>query len=157
MEKLLHNYLIRQVNLAPGLTVKEDRPLREVVEAMKEKKAGSVVVMSAGNGTDKVMGIFTERDLLNRVINEPVNWNDPIRKFCTTSPTMMKADEPLRKAVYMMRKKNILHVPIFENDGALLGVLSVRNVIRLLAEHFPTEVMNLPPRLNQTMPTPEGG
>ena len=136
---------------------REDAPLEEVVESMRKEKVGSVVVISRGNAANKVVGIFTERDLLIRVMNEAITWNEPVRKFATSPATLMKADEPLRKAIYVMRKKNIRHIPIFEQDDSLLGVLSVRNIIRLLAEHFPAEVMNLPPRLNQKMLTPEGG
>ena len=153
VKKLLENYIIRQVPLASGIVLPENTPLSDVLDSMREKKTGCVVTSK----NSKITGIFTERDLLNKVINEAVDWKSPIIKFVTPNPATMKADEPLRKALYLMRKKNFRHIPIFEEDGSLLGVLSVRNVIKLTAEHFPAEVMNLPPKLHHHPRKPEGG
>ena len=160
MEKLLHNYLIRQCSLAPGIVVSESTPLQKVIATMQKEKVGCIVTSSAGNSCDErsIRGIFTERDLLERVVDEKVDWEAPISKFTTPSPVALHADEPLRKALYLMRKRNFRHIPIFlKENGKLCGVLSVRNVIRLFAEHFPVEVMNLPPKLHHYPDTAEGG
>ncbi len=153
MNKLLHDYLIRQVPLSPGIVVSEEKPLREVVDAMNEYKAGCVVTMRG----HEVSGIFTERDVVDRVILENVDWDNPISMFSTIQPETMLYSEPLRKALYIMRKKDFRHLPVFKEDGTLRGVLSLKNVIKLLAEHFPEDVMNLPPKLHATHRTPEGG
>lgn len=153
MEKILHDYLINQVPLSPGLVVSENTSLEEVILQMKKNKTGCVVT----SRNKKITGIFTERDLLNKVIAENISWESSIKEFATPKPTLMMSDEPLRKALYIMRKKNFRHIPIFESNGKLRGVLSIRNVIRLFAEHFPDEVMNLPPRLHKHPTTQEGG
>src|SRR5258706_11051377 len=107
MEKILHNYLISQVPLSSGLSMPDTAPLHEVVDAMRKEKIGSVVTFR----DKKITGIFTERDLLNKVIDEKVDWNQPISSFTTPKPVTMHSEEPLRKAIYTMRKKNFRHIP----------------------------------------------
>ena len=153
MRRLLHDYLIRQVPLNPGLVVESNMSLLDVVESMKKHKTGCVVMMDG----DTLTGIFTERDVVDRVVLEGVDWSAPIRKLATLNPEVMTWDKPLRNALYLMRKKGFRHVPVFMENGKLRGVLSVRNVIKLMAEHFPKEVMNLPPKLHATAKTREGG
>jgi CBS domain-containing protein len=153
LNQLLHKYLVKQVNLSPGLKVSGKTPLAKVIESMRQEKSGCVVTVEG----EKITGIFTERDLLTKVMNEKVDWNEPVSKFITPDPVTMKSDEPLRKALFLMRKKNFRHIPITGDQGELTGVLSVRNVIRLFSEHFPQEIMNLPPQSNSAPATPEGG
>ena len=49
------------------------------------------------------------------------------------------------------------NVPLVDGRGRWLGLLSARNVLRYIAAHFPEAVLNLPPRLDQQLPSPEGG
>jgi hypothetical protein len=56
-----------------------------------------------------------------------------------------------------MKQKKFRNIPIFSSTGELEGVLTIQNIIRLFAEHFPEEVLNLPPRLNQVPTETEGG
>jgi len=153
LEKMLQGYLVSQVPLAKGIVAQQKLSLKQTVKLMQEKKTGSVITMK----DDVVTGIFTERDLLVKVMDEKVNWDDEISNFTTPTPVTMNGDEPLRKALFLMRKKNFRHIPVFSKDKKFLGVLSIRNIIRLLAEHFPADVMNLPPRLNKFPTTVEGG
>lgn len=153
MNRLLHSFLIHQVPLSGGILLPDTVNLTEAVQAMRLNKTGCVVTTQKEN----VTGIFTERDLLLRIVGESVDWNAPISSFATQNPITMTEKEPLRKALFQMRKKGIRHIPIFSEQGEFRGVLSIRNVIRLMAEHFPTEIMNLPPRIHAAASTREGG
>jgi CBS domain-containing protein len=150
---LLHDYRIRQVKLSPALLLPESTPLDEAVRRMREMGVGCLVT-SAG---EKLTGIFTERDLVQRVLGRDVDWKAPIAGVSTRELVTLRSDEPLRKGLFLMRKRNFRHIPVFDGNDRLQGVLSIRNVIDLLAEHFPTEVMNLPPGLDRIPPATSEG
>ena len=154
MRQSLQKFLINQLELSPGIVLPDTLPIKDAIEEMRKNKTGCVVTQRG----KEITGVFTERDILTKVVGiDDVDWNAPLSQFTTRSPTTMMANEPLRKALYIMRKKNFRHIPIFNQDQTLKGVLSIRNVIKMLAEHFPKEVMNLPPKLNRVASTPEGG
>jgi CBS domain-containing protein len=70
---------------------------------------------------------------------------------------MLTADDRLSDAVLLMDQGDYRHVPIVDRDGMVEGMISIHNIIDFLAEIFPEEVLNLPPRTNQYMNTQEGG
>ncbi len=153
LEQLLKDYTLSQIPLLSGIVVDEGAPVEDVAKLMREQNVGCVVLTKQ----KELTGIFTERDLLQRVVGQVSEWTSPIREFSTLSPVMMKSKEPLRKALALMKKKNFRHIPILEEDGSLKGILSVQNVIQFLAEHFPAEVINLPPRVTIVPKTVDGG
>jgi hypothetical protein len=56
-----------------------------------------------------------------------------------------------------MFENNLRHIPLVDELGQLNGILSIRTVVNFLAELFPTEVFNLPPKPDQIHETVEGG
>jgi len=153
LETLMKKYKVENVSLSTGCIVEDNTSIQDVIALMKSKKTGCMVLTKG----KKVTGIFTERDYLVKVVNEKIDWTTPIHVFATLNPAVMKASESLGKALLVMKKKNFRNIPIFTNDGEFSGILSIQNVIRLLAEHFPAEVMNLPPVLNRYPTETEGG
>jgi CBS domain-containing protein len=75
----------------------------------------------------------------------------------TRDPKVLTADDYLSDAVLLMESGDYRHVPIVDGEGRVEGMISIHNIIDLLAEIFPEEVLNLPPRTNQYMTTREGG
>ena len=61
------------------------------------------------------------------------------------------------KPIALMGEHRFYHIPLVDDRGELVNVISVRTLIRFLSEFYPTEVYNLPPRPDQVMRTPEGG
>ncbi len=99
--------------------------MRAAARAMTERNVGSVVVVENG----KLVGIFTERDALVRVLAAGI---DPettklgavmIRKVMTISP-----DRSLVNALHRMHDNGFRHLPVVEN-GALIGMVSVRDAL----------------------------
>ena len=131
----------------------ESTSLEKVLFAMRANKSGCVVTTNNGN----ITGIFTERDFLTKIANQSISWNQAIVEFATKNPITMKSNDALEDAIRLMKEKDFRHLPIFDDENNLQGVLSIRQLIQLFAEHFPADMMNLPPRLNKTFTTPEGG
>jgi|SRR5918911_1198863 CBS domain-containing protein len=127
-------------------------PLSEAIERMKEDEGGCAIICEGG----RVVGIFTERDLLTKVIGEQVEMNSPVSLWMTPTVETMPPDGTIGDAVRVMNEKGYRNIPVVR-DGQLVGSVSVFDVITYLAESYPKETMNLPPDTGQVMDTQEGG
>ena len=124
----------------------------EAVALMRAEDVGCLLVTDQG----KVVGIFTERDLLVRVLapNRPLG--TPMRNCMTTNPVTVEPRDSVRTAVKRMEKGGYRHLPVVDEAGRPVGILSVRRVVHYLVEHFPALVFNLPPDLNRFPKAPDG-
>ena len=100
----------------------------------------------------------TETDVLQKVLDQKVDWNQPIADFMQIAPSIfLSMSDSVGKAVDLMGDKHIYHIPLVNEKKELVNVLSVRTLIRFLSEFYPTEIYNLPPDPAQVMKTAEGG
>ena len=121
---------------------REDTALH-AVEIMNERRIGALVVVSEG----KVVGIFTERDLLNRVVAEHLDPTETrVQDAMSTPVACCQLSTKLAEAQSVMTKKRIRHLPVVEGD-ALVGIVSIgdlmarqvtdqQTTIRYLNEHL---------------------
>jgi CBS domain-containing protein len=117
-------------------------PLGKVVSLMAQGRRGAVLVESEARGLE---GIFTERDLMLRVSHDDTSWRlRPVGEVMTPSPVTISAATPLAQVLRRMTEGGFRHLPIVE-DGRAVGIVSVRDVMRHIAESFPQEFLNLPP------------
>lgn len=138
----------RLIQAPPDISVKK------AVELMRENKSAYIVVAEKG----KLAGMFTETDVVRKILGKKdVDWNRPIREFMTAKPMALTSDDSVGRAVDLMAEHDIYHIPLENNQKELTGVLSVRTLIRFLAEFYPGEIYNIPPNPHQVMPSQEGG
>jgi CBS domain-containing protein len=124
----------------------------DAVAAMRDGNVGCLLVVAAG----RVVGIFTERDLLTRVLAPGRPLDTPMRQCMTAGPVTVSPKDSVRTAVRRMQKGGYRHLPVVDEDGRPVGVLSARRVVHYLVEHFPGLVFNLPPEPDRYPKTPEG-
>ena len=107
----------------------------EAARRMKEGKVGAVLVVEEG----RLVGIFTERDALFRVIAPGL---DPakteLRGVMTRDPTTVAPDETFGYALLLMHEKGFRHTPVVEN-GRPVGVVSARHALDPDLEEFAAE------------------
>ena len=137
----------RLVQAPPTISIKE------AIQLMQDQRAGYIVIADK----KKCVGIFTETDVLRKILEQDVDWNRPVRDFMTANPVCLQPEDSVGKAIEVMGKHRFYHIPLVNEKGELAQVISVRTLIRFLAEFYPAEVLNLPPDPNQVMKTPEGG
>ncbi|MBI2340394.1 MAG: CBS domain-containing protein [Deltaproteobacteria bacterium] len=151
--KTLKTDKIQSVRSRPPICVGKETLLSQVIGLMQDKKRGSAVVVEK----EKLAGIFTERDLLTRVLSKGLNLKKTaIGEVMTRSPDCLRNDSSIAEAISLMSGKQHRHLPIVSADGAVAGMVSVRDIVDYLAEHFPYEVYNLPPDPHQISTAPEG-
>lgn len=105
--------------------------VEEAVKLMHREEVGSVVVVSPEG---KVLGIFTERDLV-RLIGEGKPLTTRIGDAMTRDPVTVYEDDTLTKAAMLMAEKRIRHLPVVDREGRLKGVISARDVASVLARY----------------------
>ena len=130
-----------------------DITINDAIRLMQENRAGYIVIAK----DKKVAGIITETDIVRKVMGINVDGNRPVKDFMTPNPAVLNIKDQVGKAIDLMGENRFYHIPLVDENGNLVNVLSVRTLIRFLAEFYPTEVYNLPPSPNQIMETAEGG
>jgi CBS domain-containing protein len=134
------------------IAVSPHTPLSQAIEAMKTDEGGCVIISDDG----RVAGIFTERDLLTKVLGENVNLDSPISEWMQAKVETLSPDATIGEAVRLMNEKSFRNIPLVKK-GELVGSISVFDIITYLAECYPKATMNLPPLPEQVMDTVDGG
>ena len=153
VDVLLKEKKIYQIVNPKLVQVPDDISVKDIIELMQKNKSGYVVLAK----NKKVAGLFTETDVVNKILDKDVDWNRPAREFMTSDWATLKMTDPVGQAIDLMSEKRFYHIPLVDDNGNLVNVLSVRTLIRFLSEFYPTEIYNLPPQFNQVMETQEGG
>lgn len=144
--------LVRVLQTSDYVAVSPFTPLSQAIEAMKSDEGGCVIVSDDG----RVAGIFTERDLLTKVIGQQVDLNSPISQWMHPAVETLSPDATVGDAVKLMNEKGFRNIPLVKK-GELIGLISVFDIITYLAECYPKATMNLPPLPAQVMDTVDGG
>ncbi|MDZ7289653.1 MAG: CBS domain-containing protein [candidate division KSB1 bacterium] len=122
----------------PPITVLPEATVAEAVEAMKNAGVGAVAVVRKNN---KLVGIFTERDLMLRVVHAKL----PVKKtlvgeVMTRSPVTATTQLNCSEALALMEGKHFRHLPIVDDDGKIMGMLSIRHLLKRLVEDLSGEL-----------------
>jgi CBS domain-containing protein len=128
--------------MRPHARVADDTPLARVVDEMTAR--GRCAVLVEGGGA--LVGIFTERDLLNRVDHRDPRWPEAaVREVMTLDPIVIRREDSLAEALRRLNHGRRRHLPVVDGKGAVLGLISIRDILSYIAGRFPEEMMNLPP------------
>jgi len=145
---------IKHINVREAICFTPETMLQRVVEVMREKRTGAVLVIA--EDTRDILGIFSERDLLLRVAGRGWNFQQhAIGEVMSKSPECMTPRDKVGAAINKMMVKGYRHIPIICEKGKPFGMLSVRDILMFLCEHFPEDVLNLPP--DSTLPSDRDG
>jgi CBS domain-containing protein len=146
---------ITTLELAAPLIVQSGASVSSVVDEIQRHKpsAGCVLIWKG----ESLAGIMTERDVLLKVVARDVDGKEPVDRFMTPDPITMTTDQTIGDAINLMNQYSFRHIPVVDQKtGQVTSIFSVSDVINYLAESFPDQVINLPPRPHQKIMTPEG-
>lgn len=124
---------VSKLDLPPLLVCKAEDQVADVIEVMKSKKLGCVVVQEK----QFPLGIFTERDIVMKVVSRAA---DPkkltVRGIMTSPVETVKSSDSIAFALNKMSIGGYRHVPIVDEEGRVTGVISVRNILQYLAKQI---------------------
>jgi CBS domain-containing protein len=107
--------------------VNEDASVMEAVKKLYTTNIGALAVVDEN---DRIIGIFTERDILRRVIPQNIKMDrTAVAKVMTASPMTASPETPLAKVYKTMSGLNFRHVPIVKDDK-ILGMISIKDIAK---------------------------
>lgn len=121
-------------------TINSGTSIKQTVDYMAEKGVGLLPVLKDG----KLVGVFSERDLVKRVIADNKDLTSTmVDEVMSTSLVIAKIDEASETALAKMKEGKTRHVLVIDNDN-LVGVLSIRDLleVNLLSCKTTVEVLN---------------
>ena len=152
IEETLRRERLGSLPLSRPTCVHISTSLEENLRVMQPEGIGAVLVCDG----EKLVGIFTERDVLFKVFPEKIDLRQPIEKFMTPDPKVLSTEDTLGDAVRLMTESGYRNIPLQDEQGRRAGMITTREIIKYVAESFPEEVVNLPPHPDQTFLAPEG-
>lgn len=137
-----HEPVSRLGNRTP-ICAEEPESVTAAIERMMKHGIGCLLVVREG----KLVGVFTERDILRRVV---APGRDPQRtrvgEVMTPDPESLPIDAEIAWVLNRMSLGGYRHVPLVDERDQPVGIVSVKDVVRYVSEFFPDEVLNIPPR-----------
>jgi CBS domain-containing protein len=126
----------------PPLIIDAGTSLAEVLRCMREADRGAVLVVTDG----KLVGIFTERDVLLKVAGRSIDLEQAIvGELMTPDPVTLPADASVAFALNKMLVEGFRHIPLVDDQGNPTAAVSMRDLIEYLSNFFKRDVFNLPP------------
>lgn len=118
--------------------IEKDASLVEVARLMRERHVGSLVVVDEiTHGVTKPIGMITDRDLVVEVLAEEVPADAiGLKDVMSTGLIMAREDDDLRETLQQMRNSGVRRVPVVDAEGSLVGVVSVDDILSVLAEEL---------------------
>ena len=141
----LASLLVRDIMIARPLVVAPSQSLQDVVQVMNARGVGAVLVAEG----DRLLGVFTERDLLRHTAAAPPGWRQrPVSDWMTTQPVIIGPDDSWETAMAVMVKRRIRHLPVID-AGRLVGLVVSRDLIARRAEYLDQQVQARTQELQQ--------
>lgn len=152
LSRNLRTESIARLDPAAPWTISAGATVAEAVALLRQHRIGSLLVVDG----ELLVGIFTERDLLTRVLAAHRPMTTIVKSVMTPDPVTVLANESIRTAVKRMQNGGYRHLPVVDERQRPIGVVSAKRIIRYLVEHFPAIVYNQPPDPKQVPDSAEG-
>jgi CBS domain-containing protein len=115
--------------------------VEEVIIGMGQRNHGCVLVKDG----EQLVGIFTERDVVRRVVGKVDPKTTTVAQVMTPDPEAVMFHDTLAHALNKMTVGGFRHVPLVDNQHRPVGVVSVKDIVHIIVEHFPKNVLNVAP------------
>jgi CBS domain-containing protein len=125
VERSLMDDCVRTLAPKPAVTLPPDATVGEAMRLMLERNFGAVPVVDGG----RLVGIFSERDVLLRVAGTKDYAGRPLAEYMTATPETIREDDSLAFVLHKMDSGGYRHLPVVR-DGQVVGMISVRDLLR---------------------------
>jgi CBS domain-containing protein len=153
LRRALIEETVADVGYRALVAVPLEASVREALAVMQRERVGCVVVLEG----ESLRGIFTERDVVVRILGGEGSFDEPIAEHMSPDPYTARVDEPIHRVLARMYAHGIRHLPVLDAGGRAVGTISVKRAVRFLTDHSPETVLNLPPEPGAFPATREGG
>jgi CBS domain-containing protein len=152
LTETLRSEFIKHLPLPEAIVFSEETPISKVIDRMVAARRGCVLVEKGG----QLHGLVSEKDILVKVVDKELPGSTPVSEIMVTRLETLSPEDTVGTAIEVMARGGYRHVPLVDADRRILGMMSARDIVSYIVEHFPAEVFNLPPLPDQKMVSPEG-
>lgn len=145
---------IRELEPAPPFTSHADVPASAAVDRMSGGRHGCILVV---DDEDRLCGIFTERDLIRRILAPDRPLATPLHAVMTAGPEAVSLEDSASRALRLLVGGGYRHLPVVDDEGRPKGILSVKHFIHWLCTLCPEAVYSPPPDPDHVVPRIDGG
>ena len=139
----LVNDTIAVLSPAEPICLRETATVRDAVQTMLARRQAGFLITDAEG---RLAGIFTERDVLTRVVGAGLDARQTLlASVMTRDPEALSVRDRVASAVHAMSVAGYRTVPLIDAERRPIGIVTVNDVIRWLANLFPETVLNRPP------------
>ncbi|WP_182866088.1 CBS domain-containing protein [Rhodopirellula sp. JC639] len=133
LHRVLAEESIDSMRSTPIAEVTADTTIRDATKKLSELKVSSLLVID----DEKLVGIFTERDVLEKVAENYQELVDhPVSEVMSADPTVVYETDPVGMALAGIAVAGHRHVPVLKMDGTVLGIVSPKRVLRHLSPNL---------------------
>ncbi len=129
IQEVLAEETVAAIRSRPYAEISSDKSIYNALQALSGLKVASLLVVE----NDRLVGVFTERDVLERVA---LRFHDvkqlPVREAMTSNPVVVHETDPAGAALSAIAVAGFRHVPVVDVKGAVVGVISPRRVFEFL-------------------------
>jgi len=153
IENSVRDVQVVALDMPPPVVMEETVSVKEVLRTIQKRRSGFALLCREG----RLSGIFTERDVLNKVIGKEGVLDRPVSELMTPDPVSVHENDSIGWAVLQMHKGGFRNVPVVDTDRNVVSCVRHKDIVHYLIEHFAQHVLNLPPDPDNMPDTPEGG
>src|SRR5919197_2178992 len=120
------------------MTASLDQTIQSICKIMNENNLGGVVIVKRGINGNEPMGIITERDIIRKIgVADLFTTQTPIRELMSTNLVSIKPDNTISDAIGLMHGNNIRRLPVIDNDGKMVGIITDKDILKAAATKNP--------------------
>ncbi|MEM7127408.1 MAG: CBS domain-containing protein [Chloroflexota bacterium] len=153
LESELRQEHVAHMDLSGFSSVPSGTSVRDVLSQLRTD-GHNVCLVTDGN---QLKGIFTDRDVLGKVVGSTQTLDAPVDDVMTNSPITIKPDASAADALRLMDENHFRNLPAVDENGTIVGDMTHLSVVNYLAARYPVEVLNLPPQPDRFPRKAEGG
>jgi MFS transporter, MHS family, proline/betaine transporter len=132
--------LVKDIMITKVQCVDELHSVIDVCKLMSKYNIGAIIVQSSSEVLSaKSVGIFTERDLMKKVISTNSDINKPVKDFMTKDFKTLDLEHKVSEIPYTLTEGYFRHLPVMQQDK-LMGIISIKDIIRV---HLNSEMEGL--------------
>jgi len=153
LETELQKEQVSHLDLSGFSQINSGTSVQNALEKLRTERH-TVCLITEGNA---LVGIFTERDALRKVVSSPELLDQPIDVVMTRDPITISPDLSAARALALMDSNHFRNLPAVRADGTIVGNMTHESIIAYLADRYPVEVLNRPSQPDRFPRRAEGG
>ncbi len=132
LERSITSHAIDVLAPVAPVTISPQTTVKAAMRQMIDHKIGCLVVTES----NRLCGIFTERDILNKVTPDMTRLEAPVAEFMTRNPATVTTRDSIAYTLQSMDMGGYRHMPVVDDKGKPIGVVSIRDILRFLCIRF---------------------